>query len=49
VLVGDGEHEMPGQAVRVLDGPQAVQQVPPPGLRLVGDPLRVEQPTPALR
>jgi len=44
VLVGDGEHEVPGEAVGFLDGPQPVQQVPPPGLRLVGDVLRVEQP-----
>ena len=46
VLVGDGEHEMPGEPVGVLDGAQPVQQVPPPGLRLVGDVLRVEQPHP---
>ena len=46
VLVGDGQHEMPGQPVGVLDGAQPAQQVPPPGLRLVGDALRVEQPHP---
>ncbi|HEX9353574.1 MAG TPA: hypothetical protein VF933_07135 [Streptosporangiaceae bacterium] len=47
MLVGDGEHEMRGQAVRVFDRGQAVQGVSPPGLRLVGDVLRVEQPYPA--
>ena len=40
------EDEVPGEAVGVFYGVQPGEQVPPPGLRLVGDVLRVEQPHP---
>ena len=43
------QDEVPGEPVGVLDRAQPAQQVPPPGLRLVGDALRVEQPHPPAR
>jgi hypothetical protein len=49
VRVIDGEHEMPGQPVRVLHRGQPMERVPPPTLLLVGDVLRIEQPHRAAR
>ena len=44
LLVGDRGDEVPGQAFGLLDGGDAGQGVPPPGLRGAGHALRVEHP-----